>query len=486
MNIFSRQLSSIIVAKEINITQMASFCKIDRSSMYKIVRGTRKPASEAQVELMALYMKLTPEETGVLMEKYRIMQTGAEHYFRRKTVAAFLQRCFEYNPPLSPSIFFNPLDESSSAPDQSSRVLNGESNVLSTFSYLFHRVKKQPDSHIYIRMPPDRRTMDIIRTVCGDADGHSRKKIQIEHIFALDENKVLTDSDIRNINVMSTMLPVLKSVSDYNLYYYYANLLTGNRAFLFLPCAVITDEYALQFSEDLQFGLLHKQQETVTFFKKTFNEIKSGCIPLTVEIRDYRDLLYCNSQRRNGNNFVSFHMHFGLGFILNERTLEKYLKMDLSDRSFIKSSLLELSKKDMQFLNTANATLIISEKGIRDFMETGILPDYPIERYDPIQPEDRFLLLCDYMKMIREHDVSLRIIKESFGNTSSRSRIWVDDRLICIHLQDISGACKVILIRDPGLLSLLNDFFRNMPEVICMSQEASMDTLQNILDEYNT
>ena len=90
------------------------------------------------------------------------------------------------------------------------------------------------------------------------------------------------------------------------------------------------------------------------------------------------------------------------------------------------------------------------------------------------------------MKMIREPDVSLRIIKESFGNTSSRSRIWVDDRLICIHLQDISGACKVILIRDPGLLSLLNDFFRNMPEVICMSQEASMDTLQNILDEYNT
>ena len=160
--------------------------------------------------------------------------------------------------------------------------------------------------------------------------------------------------------------------------------------------------------------------------------------------------------------------------------------MELSNRSFIKSSLLELSKKDMQFLNTANATLIISEKGIRDFMETGILPDYPIERYDPIQPEDRFLLLCDYMKMIREHDVSLRIIKESFGNTSSRSRIWVDDRLICIHLQDISGACKVILIRDPGLLSLLNDFFRNMPEVICMSQEASMDTLQNILDEYNT
>ena len=178
-------------------------------------------------------------------------------------------------------------------------------------------------------------------------------------------------------------------------------------------------------------------------------------------------------------------MHFGLDFILNERTLEKYVKKELSDRSFIKSSLLEISKKDMQFLDTANATLIISEKGVRDFMETGILPDYPLERYDPIEPEDRVLLLCDYMEMIREHGASLRIIRELFGSTSSRNRIWVDDRLICIYLQDISGAGKVILIRDPGLLSLLHDFFRNLPDIICMSPEASMDILKNILNEYS-
>lgn len=485
MNIFSRQLSSIIVAKEINIARMASFCKIDRSSMYKIVHGTRKPSSEAQVELMALYMKLTPEETGVLMEKYRIIQTGAEHYYRRKTIASFLQRCFEYNPPLSPSIFFSPLDRIFSEPDQASRVLNGESNVLSTFSYLFQRVKKQPDAHIYIRMPPERRTMDIIRTLCGNADRHSGNKIQIQHIFALDENKVLPDSDIRNINVMSTMLPVLKSVSDYNLYYYYANLLTGNRAFLFLPCAVITDEYALQFSEDLQFGLLHRQPETVTYFKKTFNDIKSGCIPLTVQIRDHRDLLYCISQRRSGNNFVSFSMYFCLDFIHRADMLEKYVNAEFPSRNFIIKSMLEISKKDLQFLDSANATMIISEKGIRDFMETGLLPAYPIEKYKTIEPGDRVLLLRDYTEMIREHGVSFRIIKESFGNTSSRSRIWVDDRLISIHLQDITGAGKVILIRDSGLLSLLNDFFRNLPDSICMSPEASIDTLQNILDEYS-
>ena len=76
MNVFSRHLSSIVLRKEINITQMAAFCKIDRSSMYKIIHGTRKPSSESLVELISLYLKLTPEESSLLMENYRIVQMG--------------------------------------------------------------------------------------------------------------------------------------------------------------------------------------------------------------------------------------------------------------------------------------------------------------------------------------------------------------------------------------------------------------------------
>lgn len=63
---------------------MVQYCKLDRSTMYKIINGKRNPSSFELVQKMADFMCLTPAESKEFFKAYRISLIGRETYYRRK------------------------------------------------------------------------------------------------------------------------------------------------------------------------------------------------------------------------------------------------------------------------------------------------------------------------------------------------------------------------------------------------------------------
>ena len=62
MSVFSDLLSEYITMKDVGVYPLSQFCGLDRSFMYKIINGKRKPAGEDVVRKMAQFMQLTPQE----------------------------------------------------------------------------------------------------------------------------------------------------------------------------------------------------------------------------------------------------------------------------------------------------------------------------------------------------------------------------------------------------------------------------------------
>lgn len=482
MNEFSRLLSSIVSKKSISISQMAAFCRIDRSSMYKIVHGSRKPSSEELVSQIALYLKLSPEETAILMEKYRILQIGPEKYVHRKAVYSFLKSCFDYAPAFSPLSL--PDDAGSDlSPDRQTRVLYGETNLMNAFGMIIQEEMSRPDGLLNIRMQPRKPFIDLIRTIVGDGTGEG--SLRIRHVFALDGNDVMGDSVLHNLDLLSSLMPACKSIPDYELYYYYTNLHNGLVAFYFLPYAVISGSCVLQFSVDLQFAVLHREPETIAFFNRIFDGIITGSIPLLSKVRDYRDLIYYTNQSRAGQSPVSFQMFPCLNYTLTEEILQRYVDKVLDQRSFVIRAVLEQGRKDLDSIAGSPSVIITSEQGILRFMESGRLPEYPSDMYDPIRPADRLEILRKYEEIIHKYKVSFYMVKETFGNTASETGIWVEDKKASIMLQDQRGSIRLMTIQDPGILALLFDFFHNPPDILFHNTETSLGYLHRIIEDYS-
>ena len=89
MSVFSDLLGHHIAAKGIKSYEMAQYCGIERSLMYKIIKGTRPVTSMDTVLLIAEFLRLTPSERTDFVESYKISMDGFENYYRRKISWSF-------------------------------------------------------------------------------------------------------------------------------------------------------------------------------------------------------------------------------------------------------------------------------------------------------------------------------------------------------------------------------------------------------------
>lgn len=481
MNPFSQHLESLVSAKKANISQMASFCGIDRSSMYKIIRGTRKPGSSGLVRQLSRFLKLSPKESDTLMEKYMILQIGPENFLRRRRILSFIRKCFAASP-ASQAVSFEKIFSATPRENMSSYVFYGTGNIINAFGYIAQREMERKNGLLSIRMQPDQRFVELLATLgrCTRlAEG-----FRTEHIIALAGSGTGEDSSFLNLKLLQDALPACKGLPFYNILYYYTNVYSGRTPFSFLPGTVITQSHVLQISGDCQFAILHTQPETIDFFKKLFAQLRDACQKLTWNVRDHRDLLYASKRRFAGHGPISFQMFPRLSYFMTEDLLRKYLPLDLDEREFFIHAGLELSSRNIDALKISSVSVLISESGIRRFLETGIMPEFPSDTYMPPSPPDRLVLMERYLDAIINHIVSFRLIKEILANTSSDTSIWIEDSCAYFLFKDDAEDRKYMVLQDPDLIASLRDFILHMEADLCYDEKQSLQILQDILDEY--
>ena len=84
MTSFHDLLVRYINERKVAVARMAEYCGLERSSLYRILRGQRTPANEELVRQMAAYLCLNPAEEDDLLLAYRVELIGYEKYSRRQ------------------------------------------------------------------------------------------------------------------------------------------------------------------------------------------------------------------------------------------------------------------------------------------------------------------------------------------------------------------------------------------------------------------
>lgn len=456
--------------------------------MYKIIQGTRKPGALELVVRISHYLNLSPEQTELLTEQYEILQVGQKTYCRRRAIYNLLRVCLASNRPRTYEGFqssFISVSENSGKAERGSLVIEGPDNILSACGFLVQEEILRENGLVQIRMQPEKRFCDLFRTICQNPERRPAGGFSIHQIIALKGRDASEDYVPFNLDKISTLLPLCKEVFSYNLYYYYTNIHSSTIAFSFLPYAVITENAVLQISEDLRYAVLHRSPETAVFFRTVYDRLLSVCTPLTENSRDYRDLLVYSKRRRGGCGSVTFQTFPCLSPFMTTQLFEKYLRRDLPDRNFILRAGQDLSRKDLECIKTHAQSVFVSEKGLREFMETGRICEYPSSLYTPLAPEDRLAVLRHYVKAMQDYYISFHILRESLSAISCRTSIRLDDNFASIIMTDEQENRKFMTIRDPEVLGTMRDFFAHPIEDFCYGKEQSLQILQSVAADYS-
>ena len=479
--VFSQLLTKYIHSKDINVYSMAQFCGADRANMYKYISGDRKPPSLELVRKMSAFMQLTPNEYDSLLEAYNIASVGAKTYYRRKAILNLLTNFENYT---ISEASLTTVPPSRSIPLAEVTVLNGQTKLLQYIFDILMLESSKKNGYVRLLMPPD--FPAVIEYLVSL--GYHEHTLKIEHIFCLNNaEQSFHHEQPYNLECLRKILPLYVCGCSYNSYYYYKDSPPDESLLSLFPYLVLTSENALIFSESLMKGILFHNTASVSLYQEVFQKCIQTVLPLATKIPDVMSqLCYLQKLDLKTKNTLMFEPVPCMTYFMPESFLEKYVYKDSDFRSSTLELLTLFFSQAKENFKNSKTSFIFTEQGIRNFLETGRIEEYPSNIYAPFSTKDRLYLIRLFMKTCDPSQMYL-LRDHSFP---ARNGIYIyitpNNGYLMIPVANESLEYSQIFLdlSEPGLLTDFYDFCSYLKDDCCYSYKDAIGRLENILLEY--
>ena len=128
MSLFSDLLTVYAKRAGANSPQIASFCGMDRVTVYRFMKGKTLPKDKKTVSGMAEFLQLTRDERRTLEEAYEYSRLGAHVYWQRKYIQSFMRSFSGKARALIPSFQYD-TEEVEELPAET-RIVSGTDSVI--------------------------------------------------------------------------------------------------------------------------------------------------------------------------------------------------------------------------------------------------------------------------------------------------------------------------------------------------------------------
>lgn len=476
MSEFSSILSKYVHEKNIKTYSLAQYCGLDRSNMYKIINGKRKPASLNMVRKMAQFMQLSPEEKHDLEEAYAITLEGPENYYRRKEVLEFFRDFTLSAAPLPPFHYNARIEE------EEKIFLNSSIEVMQTF---FHMISSEMSSgthgHLRLLVQPDAAFLvNLTSAECQRDAG-----IRIEHIFCLDSHSHSGQSKKNyNLNCLKQILPLYGSCRNYEAYYYYDDISSRTGSLTLLPYMIVTSRCVCLLTAGLNKGCVLHSRESIRMFSDIFDEYLQESTPLLNQITDVQDQLnYAARLLQESITGYSFQMSPCFTPFITFAQVEKYVRKDIPGRELFIAHFQEYVKKTLTLCSQSKITSIFSYDGVRRFLESGRIDEYPQDVCLPFDPPDRAALVKKLIPVCKTG--AFRMLHKDIGSSLYELYLFVNTKNGYLMFPSPYSRHPVYLnIEEPGLLYAFYDFCENLDESLFCTPKEAESLLTELIQDF--
>ncbi len=476
MSEFSDLMSLYVKSKDIKTYTMAQYCDLDRSTMYKIINGKRNPSSEALVCKISEFMRLSPLEHAELMEAYHITLTGYEVYYRRKAVRDFFtsfSNSFNDFPELS-------MNQSQFTMPASVMPLEGRSEIdHAIYNAVMLEAQKNP-GHLKLLLQPDDHFIMKLLTFASK----EKASLKIDHILCLNNMETVTSSKkYYNLLCLKSIMPLYICSHNYNSYYYYDNIISHSSIFNLLPYLILTSDYAIALSADMELGVIYYDKSIIGFFNRMFQKYMSRTSLIGERIgstvTDFKNLEYTKVGQAPG---VSFQTEPCLAPMFNKDIINKYLRKTLISQEHFVDSFMAHIQKTMSLIKNNKTTCIFTVDGVISFLETGRLSEFPVDMYDPLSLDDRIYLISKLITVCKCY--SYKMLKQNFGNPRSRLCVYANPQHSYLLFPSVNDDLIYLDLEEPSILHAFYDYLTNLGEDVFYSKEESVEILEHLIRKY--
>lgn len=480
MSEFSNLLTGLITQKEIKVYSMAKYCKLDRSTMYKIMNDSRRPPAEDVFNKMAEFMHLTPSEYRDFRQAYDITLIGDELYYHRKNIEDFILSFPDFFSPQLPVPdvrTFLPQKEWKDGPPVCS-ALNSAIEVEHALYHMILAESQKKDGKIALLLPPDYSFLfGLLTGQISSAAG-----LRIDHIFCLGQGTPLTEKhESYHILYLKKLLPLYASALDYHPYYFYDNIPSHYYSFNGFPCIILTENSAIACTSDYNLGMFCFDPGIVSMLWKLFRSYQEQCFPLFHVVDSV--LEECTILGNLGWENSSWGIQPEPCTIpyITEEILEAAVYPELPGREMLMPHIWNYIENARSWTPNKNLHLYHTPEGIRHFARTGRITEVPENLYRPLTPEERKFLLTKLHDNISQS--GCRLLKKPLTDVPVHFHLCVNETSGYLLFRNIRGDNVYLIIQEPGFLADMQDYIKSLDDRVLAAAGETAEFIQQVIDE---
>lgn len=409
MSKFSETLSDMMRKHQITAYGLSKSSGVDRTLIQKMLSGSRNPADRDKILSLAVGMQLTAHETEALLQARNITMLGERAYgqlmkvhelivlFKKLENTAVSEMGAFATSPLPLSKYF----EGSVAVNQAIKmVLDHAAATSSTEPQVIGVFGGVECSFL----------MDYLAVVLRGVHD-----VTVQHLIPFESLGETVKGDF-NLEKVIGVLPTILSSDRYSPRYFYV----GDREttqFGALPHYILTGDGVLGFSHDFRRAVFLGDIELRGFFRSHFEQTYSTSASLLNSLdTPVKNMQYYADLRADlGKTVVTLTYQPCFTPVLDEWHYRKYVRPEVMAAIDSSTNVFANYMKVKETLYTVCEHIysIFSLEGVRDFLDTGRLAEYPDAYYTAIRLEDRKQIISDLINLAEQTDaVQIHLLRD--------------------------------------------------------------------------
>ncbi len=480
MSEFSECFNRIRVNKNLYAADIARLMNMDSSTISKWLNGERKPKNREVLEKLLNKMKLSDVDRKLLTEAYEEEFIGKEKYQCIKLwfeIIKEIQNKRKYTTKIElGGVKQDCVDAALPVTNYANRIelLQGIQNV---FNYIMCRNIKK----IYLRF--DIFNPDVMLLL----NMFINKGYECEIDLIIFPKSASIDQKVFALSLMKEVISLWAENASFQIYIS-ENVDELNSEDNF----IMTDEFVLQYHQDLSGGLLSSEASWINFWKDKFISWKKICRRLfsLTSIDNIFDRYNSWTENEPCDN-MSWEYMPCFAMMLDEDTLNRFLYDTLPVKEQMMQMILEvivMSESD----NKNPKTLLnwFSMEGLRSFMDNGVFSTLPQEPfYNPVSLPDCIKILERYIYMSSIGRMKPQLVKDEYNLTLKDVFIepsFGEPQFLRFSLSNNEVlTSKIMNINDKDIVESYMEFC----DYLCnagyvMSIEDTIEKLKDVLEEY--
>lgn len=398
MILFSELLSEVIQSSDLSRYSLARLCNIDPSYMTKLCNGTRIKLSDEKLDLLIENLLLTPKQEEDFRTAYEISKIGEEKYKQYIAIKNLIENVKFHTGYTAEADYSHTFGKK--------KHFQSQHDVYVVLKAIIETESSKNNSHINLLTEANHTfVIELLHSIFA-----VNKDILVSHIIPL-QNIQNNNSLEFNIQSINAIVPLLISDGKYFPYYYYDNYADYSNKisndFVF-PFVVITSNYVLCISRKWDSAILHTEQEIIDTYHFSFENQKEKSNLFGREMKSALDKLQYFMEDDKHNHYSSSLIDQPcIAPFLEKRVIQNAAAPNLPN----KEETINFFVKYIEHISQLNWTSYFSQKGLKDFLNTGIITEIPEKWMSALPILDRAILIEKLLNAMSQGLCNARIVK---------------------------------------------------------------------------